>query len=48
MPVRATVSALRNNEVLASELTEIHNVIPADGAVVHHDIPGPQGDGIPL
>lgn len=27
---------------------EIHDVIPTDGAVVHHDIPGPQGHGIPF
>jgi hypothetical protein len=27
---------------------EIHNVISADGTVVDHDIPGPQGNGVPL
>jgi hypothetical protein len=23
-------------------------VVAADGAVVHHDVPGPQRDGVPL
>ena len=27
---------------------EVHDVVPADGAVVHHDIPGPQCHGIPF
>jgi len=28
--------------------TEVHDVVAADGAVVHHDVPGPEGDGVPL
>ena len=27
---------------------EVHDVVPADGAVVHHDVPGPQRYGVPL
>ena len=27
---------------------EVHDVVAADGAVVHHDIPGPQRHGVPL
>ena len=27
---------------------QVHDVVPADGAVVHHDVPGPQSDGVPL
>merc|ERR1719356_1146155 len=27
---------------------QVHDVVPADGAVVHHDVPGPQGHGVPL
>ena len=27
---------------------EVHDVVPADGAVVHHDIPGPQRHRVPL
>lgn len=29
-------------------LTEIHNVVPADGTVIDHNIPGPEGYCIPL
>ena len=28
--------------------TEIHDVITTDGAVVHHNVPGPEGDSRPL
>ena len=27
---------------------EVHDVVPADGAVVHHNVPRPQGHGVPL
>ena len=27
---------------------EVHDVVATDGAVVHHDVPGPQRHGIPL
>ena len=27
---------------------QVHDVVPADGAVVHHDVPGPQGTRVPL
>ena len=27
---------------------QVHDVVPADGAVVHHDIPGPQRHRVPL
>ena len=27
---------------------QVHDVVPADGAVVHNDVPGPQSDGVPL
>ena len=27
---------------------KIHNVVPADGTVINHNIPGPEGDCIPL
>ena len=27
---------------------EVHDVVPADGAVVHDDVPGPQRHGVPL
>lgn len=27
---------------------KIHNVVPADGTVINHNIPGPQGYRIPL
>ncbi len=27
---------------------EVHDVIATDGAIVHHDVPGPQGDRVPL
>jgi len=27
---------------------EIHDVVPADGAVVHDDIPSPESDSVPL
>jgi len=27
---------------------EVHDVIPADGAVVNDDVPGPEGDGVPF
>jgi len=27
---------------------QIHDVISADGTVVHHDVPGPQSHGVPL
>ena len=29
-------------------LTKIHNVVPADGTVINHNIPGPEGYCIPL
>ncbi len=29
-------------------LTEIHDVIPADGAVIHDDVPRPESNGVPL
>ena len=28
--------------------TEIHNVIPANCTIIHHNIPGPEGNGTPL
>lgn len=27
---------------------EIHDMVSADGAVVNDNVPGPQGDGVPL
>merc|ERR1719356_1933288 len=27
---------------------QVHDVVPADGAVVHHDVPGPQSNCVPL
>ena len=27
---------------------EVHDVVATDGAVVHHDVPGPQSHGVPL
>ena len=27
---------------------QVHDVVPADGAVVHHDVPGPQGARVPF
>lgn len=30
------------------QLTEIHNVVPTDCAVIHHNVPGPQCYSIPL
>ena len=27
---------------------QVHDVVPADGAVVHHYVPGPQSNGVPL
>merc|ERR1719270_2407337 len=27
---------------------KVHDVVPADGAVVHHNVPGPQSHSIPL
>ena len=27
---------------------QVHDVVPADGAVVHHDVPGPQSHRVPL
>lgn len=29
-------------------LTEIHDVVSADGAVVHHNVPSPERHGVPL
>jgi hypothetical protein len=29
-------------------LTEIHNVVTADGTIVHDDVPSPKGYCIPL
>ena len=33
---------------LLAELTEVHDVVPADGAVVHDDVPRPERHGVPL
>lgn len=30
------------------KFTEVHDVISADGAVVNDNVPGPEGDGVPL
>lgn len=27
---------------------QVHDVVSADGAVVDDDVPGPEGDGVPL
>ena len=27
---------------------QVHDVVAADGAVVHNDVPGPKGNGVPL
>ena len=27
---------------------EVHDVVATDGAVVHHDVPGPQSHSVPL
>ena len=27
---------------------QVHDVVPADGAVVHHNVPGPQRHRVPL
>ena len=34
--------------LLVAELTEVHDVVPADGAVVHDDVPRPERHGVPL
>ena len=34
--------------LLGVEHTEIHDVVPADGAVVNNDVPCPEGYCIPL
>lgn len=34
--------------MLLQLLTKIHNVVPADGTVINHNIPGPEGYCIPL
>ena len=34
--------------ILLQLLTKIHNVVPADGTVINHNIPGPEGYCIPL
>jgi len=34
--------------VYLQQLTEIHDVVSADGAVVYDDIPRPKSDSIPL
>lgn len=34
--------------ILLRLLTKIHNVVPADGTVINHNIPGPEGYCIPL
>ena len=35
------ISNINDND--AQKLTKIHNVISANGAVVHNDVPGPKG-----
>ena len=38
-----------DNDLISLALdAEVHDVVPADGAVVHHDVPGPQRYGVPL
>ena len=27
---------------------EVHDVVPADGAVVHHNVPSPKSNGVPF
>lgn len=34
--------------MVVEELTQIHDVVAANGAVVDYDIPGPEGDSVPL
>lgn len=36
------------SKLCESALTEIHDVVPTDRTVVHHDVPGPQRHSIPL
>ena len=38
-----TITFLRKSKNI-----QIHDVVAADRAIVHDDVPGPQGDGIPL
>jgi hypothetical protein len=40
--------ALYKGQREEERLTEIHDVISADGAVVDDDIPGPECNGVPL
>lgn len=28
--------------------TQVHDMVSADGTIVHHNIPGPKGNGVPL
>lgn len=32
----------------AGARTQVHDVVSADGAVVDDNVPGPEGDGVPL
>lgn len=34
--------------VLAAKLTEIHDMIPANRAIMNNDIPSPKRNGVPL
>jgi len=45
---RMAVTRSKANALGRPGLTEVHDVIPADGAVVDHDVPGPKRDRIPL
>lgn len=45
---RFLISGLSSATTGLDRLTEIHDVVPADCAVVNDDVPSPQCDGVPL
>jgi hypothetical protein len=45
---RSAVSELVGRRSEGGAHTEVHDVVPADSTVVDNDVPGPQGDCIPL
>lgn len=48
MPGQNRRLAYGRTRSVPKERTEIHDVIAANRTVVHHDIPGPERDSIPL
>ena len=43
-----TLAVARTTQASCQQLTQVHNVVSTDSAVIHDNIPSPEGNSVPL